>query len=408
MARRKSNSLSDNAKAIKRLFGQLKTDALTVQGVRAHLKIKRGMAERGLYELVDKVMVERIESGKIKTYKLLNFDVKDMAVRCAHPGFSDKSVKCPGATKNNDLPPQNDTDMALPCAYQPSKSALYYNSISSTTKSKSNSIEGENKNPSHTLQDGMPSLLPEKFVATGIKPSDKNRRVSMEDLGAYNGMAKRLEACVKSIRGYVYEDAPPTWVNDFRLIHEQDGIPIWVEVNVLNWYCAEIEKGRAGLPQCYSGKTFRKVFRWIFELYEPVPVLMPSTETVKRDMGFFADRISKRPIDPVELRDCLVRVEIWISKARKAVRKNNRGDETLATTRYLSEPLHTHSLGYSFVANYLAFILDLTEGWDLWTGTLIDFRPPQKHFMRYLNSLYRERWQTNLSPSESKWLKESR
>ena len=247
-------------------------------------------------------------------------------------------------------------------------------------------------------------MLPAQFVATGIKPDKKNRRVSIQDIAVWNQLAIRLGVCVQTVRGHVYADAIPTWVSDFRLIHEKDGVPIQVVVNVLNWYCEQKEMGQRGLPQCWSGKTFRKVFRWIFEMYEPPRVLLPATKGVERDMAFFADRTRERGIDAAELADCLSLVEDWVGKARKAVRKNNRGKDQFAATRHLAEPLATFPSGFSFVASYLEFILDLTEGWDLWQGNLTDFKPPQKHFMRYLNSLYRERWQTNLSPSESKWL----
>jgi len=287
-----------------------------------------------------------------------------------------------GRVKRHQVGPKNNpgASRSRETLTKSSQGRLYYYILSSISSKKKNERKGVVRAPNLVLVKN----------GKGIKRIDQTWIV----------MAELLIKMIQEVDGFRYGRHLMMWAEQFRLLHEEDGVSrerIWT---VLRWYCQKRRKNPSGkLPQVYSGKMFRGTFGWILEKWQ---LAHPAADLPKDSKWF---RIAERDlscaeldwrIDASVLARLYARVDAWdklvqarFDKEARAVANNGR-DSRETLIRFTAEQF-TAYCSLSFAEQVGQYLISLVRNWPKsWNGDLTEFEPGGKHFMAMIAARYRE------------------
>ena len=212
-------------------------------------------------------------------------------------------------------------------------------------------------------------------------------------------MASLLCSTIQKIDGFRYERRIRSWMNQFRLLHEEDGIPssdIW---QVLKWYCNQRKAGTdSKLPKCVTANMFRGTFGWIREKWLAAGecAVAPNAMWVRAAKATFNEvEFHQTPLTVAMLAglyDCL---DQWYRKIMVSLRASRD-----PSAERLYSVLDVAPDGESFPEQVGRHLWIRVSKWPDWNGDLSPYRPGGHEFISFLQGRSRDIFGAMLSPKD--------
>jgi len=214
----------------------------------------------------------------------------------------------------------------------------------------------------------------------------------------FQKMAEYLIHVVQKLDGYRYGKHLTKFEESFRLLHEEDGVPVKIIWETLRWYYDNRDSGKYRLPKCCTANMFRGSFPWIAEKFEehcePDPSLIDDRWWVLSKKLLNNSRLGETRVDPSRLALLLQEVDNWqqgvLEIIRDLVSRQMCGNVEMGVVDGVRPSVLDLVIDTTPDGTNLAILLgEYLEKWAAsfgkWNGDLQRFSPMNPNFVDFLN-----------------------
>jgi hypothetical protein len=227
-----------------------------------------------------------------------------------------------------------------------------------------------------------------------VKPTQPSSRLILK----WMTMAELFCRTIQKVDGFRYQKHLKKWADQFRLLHEEDGVATQVIWKVLKWYCHMREqKVDSNLPRCVTANMFRGAFGWILEKWEAQGEGIATIEQRWIDAAaaiFERTDISRTSVTQKSLASLYQQIADWRTSILLKLKKDDRIDQT--RRRLLSGLLNHSSDGAHLAEQVVSYLCDRVGEWEGWNGGVSAFKPGGHEFIKFIRMRARQFWEMNL------------